>query len=349
MGKEISSIVENQSSTRISAASRSGRRQAPVFVLGSPRSGTTLLYHMLLSSGGFAIYRSETHAFNILEAAYGDLGNPQNKRKMMKAWLGSKLFQVSGLDAGEIEARVMAECRNGGDFLRIVMGEIARRQNVDRWAECTPDHLLYLQRIKQTIPDALIVHIIRDGRDVALSMDKQGWIRPMPGDGEQHLMVSSLYWEWIVNRGREDGRKLGTDYCEVHFEELLRNPQAVLTGLSLFLEHDLNYDRILEVGIGTVREPNSSFGGNSQSGDFNPVGRWQDGLSEKDTIAMETLIGGTLAQLGYPLIAAEPSRAEHAKLLRLRSRYRSYFDFKFWVKTRTPIGQWFVTKNLSWL
>jgi hypothetical protein len=304
---------------------------------------------MLLSSGGFAVYRSETHVFNILEAAYGDLRNLRNKRKMMKAWLGSKLFQVSGLDAGEIESKVMLECRNGGDFLRIVMGEVARRQNVDRWADCTPDHLLYLQRIKETIPDALIVHIIRDGRDVALSMDKQGWIRPLPGDADEHLMVSSVYWEWIVKRGREGGRKLGADYCEVHFEDLLRNPQAVLTELSSFLEHDLNYDRILEVGIGTVREPNSSFQKDSQGRDFNPVGRWQDSVTGKDAMRMETLIGGTLTESGYPLTAAKPSRSEQAKLQRMRSRYRRYFDFKFWVKTRTPIGKWFVTTDLSWL
>jgi len=214
---------------------------------------------MLLSSGGFAVYRSETHVFNVLEAAYGNLGNRHNKKKLMKAWLGSKLFRLSELDAQEIEARVMADCRNGGDFLRIVMGDITRKQNVERWADCTPDHSLYVQRIKETIPDALIVHIIRDGRDVALSMDKQGWIRPLPGDRKEHLMVSSLYWEWVVNRGREAGRKLEGDYYEVHFEDLLQNPRSVLAGLGAFIEHDLNYDRILEVGIGSVREPNSSF------------------------------------------------------------------------------------------
>src|SRR5258708_31068854 len=130
-------------------ASFSGRSKARVFVLGSPRSGTTLLYHMLLSAGGFAVYRSETHVFNVLEAAYGNLGNRHNKKKLMKAWLGSKLFRLSELDAQEIEARVMAECRNGGDFLRIVMGDITRKQNVDRWADCTPDHPLYVQRIKE--------------------------------------------------------------------------------------------------------------------------------------------------------------------------------------------------------
>ena len=344
MEKEISSTAGETCGTP-----GSDRSKAPVFVLGSPRSGTTLLYHMLLSAGGFAIYRSETHAFNVLEAAYGDLSNRHNRKRLMKAWLGSKLFRLSNLDAQEIEARVMADCRNGGDFLRIVMGDITRKQKVDRWADCTPDHSLYVQRIKETIPDALIVHIIRDGRDVALSMDKQGWIRPLPGDRKEHLMVSSLYWEWVVNRGREAGGKLEGDYYEVHFEDLLQNPRSVLAGLGAFIEHDLNYDRILEVGIGSVREPNSSFQAGASGNNFNPVGRWKDILSEEDATKMEGMIGGTLRELGYPLDGAQLSKSEWAKLRRMRSRYRSYFDFKFWLKTRALVGKWFVSKNLSWL
>ena len=331
------------------STSVSGRSSAPVFVLGSPRSGTTLLYHMLLSSGGFAVYRSETHAFNLLEPAYGDLSKASNKRKLMKAWLGSKLFQVSGLDARKIEARVIAECTNGGDFLRVVMGQVAKNQNVTRWSDCTPDHLLYLRRIKETIPEALVIHIIRDGRDVALSMEKQGWIRPLPGDSNQRLGVSALYWEWIVNRGRKTGKSLGANYCEIHFEDLIREPRTVLGKLSAFIEHDLNYDHIREVGIGSVAEPNSSFQTGSSGEDFNPVERWRQALPQEDIVRLESLVGGTLRELGYPVEAAQPSKSELARLRTMRARYRKYFDFKYWLKTRTPIGKWFVTKDLSWL
>jgi hypothetical protein len=285
----------------------------------------------------------------MLETAYADLGNVSNKRKLMKAWLGSKLFRVSGLDADKVEARVMAECSNGGDFLRLVMGQIAQNQNVKRWADCTPDHLLYLRRIKQTIPEALIIHIIRDGRDVALSMEKQGWIRPLPGDSAERLAVSALYWEWIVNRGRRTAKTLGADYCEVHFEDLIREPRSVLGKLSAFTEHDLDYDRIRKAGIGAVLEPNSSFETASPGEEFNPVARWRQTLLQADQVRLDSLIGGTLGDLGYPVEAAPPSKSERTKLLRMRARYRRYFDFKFWLKTRTPIGKWFVTKDLSWL
>ena len=344
MKPEIPSKTEGDA-----AVLNSTRSRAPVFVLGCPRSGTTLLYHMLLSAGKFCIYRSETHAFNVLEPAYGDLSKRSNKKKLMKAWLDSKLFQLSGLDAQEIEAKVMADCKNAGDFLRIVMGNIARKQDVDRWADCTPDHLLYISRIKRTIPEALIVHIIRDGRDVALSLDRQAWVRPLPGDAERHLMVAALYWEWIVNRGSKEGRRLGKDYCEIRFEELVTDPRPVLHRLSSFLDQDLAYDRIRETAIGSVAEPNTSFQSALDAEIFNPVERWKEALSLDELRTMESLIGSTLRELSYSLGTVESERGSEPQLCRLRAQYRFYFDVKLWLKTRTPAGKYLSTKNLSWL
>ena len=60
--------VELSTETRPESGARS---KAPVFVLGCPRSGTTLLYHMLLSAGNFAVYRAESQVFNLLEPRFG--------------------------------------------------------------------------------------------------------------------------------------------------------------------------------------------------------------------------------------------------------------------------------------
>jgi hypothetical protein len=325
------------------------RTRAPVFVLGSPRSGTTLLYHMLLSAGGFAVYRSETHVFNLLEIAYGDLRRPANRKRLMQAWLASKLFRLSGLNALEVEAKVLAECQNGGDLLRIVMGAIARMQKVERWADCTPEHLLYMWRIKQTIPNALVVHIIRDGSDVALSLAKQRWIHPLPGDAGCHLEVAALYWEWIVNRGRKLGRELGSDYCEISFEKLVAEPRQVLRELSRFIDQDMDYDRIGKVAIGSVAEPNTSFEEDSQTHALRPVGRWKNALDVDKLTTLETLIGSTLRELGYSVSASHIGRARASKLKFLRWKYRSYFALKLWLKACTPLGKYFVNRDLSWL
>jgi len=325
--------------------SSSARSKAPVFVLGSVRSGTTLLYHMLLSSGGFAVYRTESHAINLLEPRFGSLSKRGNRQKLMKAWLASKLFQVSGLDAARIEKKVLEECSNGGNFLRLVMEEIAHTQGLERWADCTPEHLAFLPRIKETIPDALIVHIIRDGRDVALSLEKQNWIKPLPWDRNRPLIAGAAYWDWIVRKGRRDGRELGNHYCEVRFEDLIGNPRVVLSRLSGFIEHDLDYDRIQKSGIGSVSEPNTSFSPGAE-GSFNPIGRWRESLSEEELARLEGMIGDTLNELGYPLATTTQMSAD---LQGLRNRYRRYFDLKHWLKSQTPAGRVLVTRDLSWL
>ena len=207
----------------------------PVFIVGCPRSGTSYLYHLLLSAGGFAEFRTQMNVFDVLEPIYGNLGSPKNKAKMMNEWLQSKAFDVSGLQAEEIKARVLSECRGASDFLRIVMEAVARKQGVDRWIDSTPTNIPHLLRIKKDFPDARIIHIIRDGRDVALSLDKRGWSRPLPWDRDQALLAAGLYWEWIVRKGRKLGATLQPDYLEVRYEDLVNQPADTLDRLGAFL------------------------------------------------------------------------------------------------------------------
>ena len=319
-----------------------------MFVLGCGRSGTTLLYHMLLSSGNFAIYRTESNVINLLEPRFGDLSVARNKRRLLDAWYQSRLYTLSDLEKGPLEERVMTECKNGGDFLRIVMEEMGRKQGVERWADNTPEHLLHLHRIKETIPEALVIHIIRDGRDVALSVAKQGYIHPLPWDQSPSVMVAGLYWEWMVNKGRKDGRDLGQDYIEVRFEELFGSPQETLARLGAFIDHDLDYDQILKVGIGSVSDPNSSFKEGLSEG-FNPSGRWKKGFTPKNLSMFEGLVGGTLKDLGYELGTTDQSELRRADLKHMRASYRLFFDSKLYLKAKTPLGQLLVTRDLSWI
>jgi hypothetical protein len=309
------------------------RNRAPVFVLGCPRSGTTLLYHILLSAGNFALYRAESSVFSVLGPRFGDLRDRGNRGKLLKTWLQSKLFRRTGLDAGEISARVMSECQSAGDFLRVVMESMARQQGVERWADCTPDHLLDIREIKRQIPNALIIHIIRDGRDVALSYAKQGWARPLWWDQGQDVAVSALYWDWIVRKGREQGRSLGPDYHEVSFEDLVNKPSQTLTRLSPFLGHDLDLDRIRKSAIGAITEPNSSFLSDEVS--VNPVGRWKRKMKPDQAALIEGLVGDLLRELGYPVSEAELS-VLGLRLKRLRATYASLFTWKLWLKMNTP-------------
>jgi hypothetical protein len=222
---------------------------------------------------------------------------------------------------------------------------MCRQQNVERWADCTPDHLLYLDQIKRTIPEALVIHIVRDGRDVALSLEKQGWIRPFPWDKNNSVLVAGLYWEWIVNHGRENGRAWGADYTEVHFEDLITNPRPTLAKLGEFIQHDLDYDRIQSVGVGSVSDPNTSF---KSGAGFNPVGRWRSQFSPEALAQFESLMGSTLQGLGYDLATQNTSRNGH-HLSGRRAAYQAVYGGKLWLKRNTPLGRWLISDDLSWL
>src|SRR5437868_2100386 len=284
------------------AASRQGtddssRSKAPVFVLGAPRSGTTVLYHMLLSAGNFAVYRAESNVFSILQPRFGNLRSESHRKELLRCWLRSRLFEVTGLNSELLREKIIRECHSAGDFLRVVMEEIAKQQGVERWADCTPDHLLYIREIKRQIPNALIVHIIRDGRDVALSYVKQGWAYPLPWDSGKELLVVGLFWEWIVRRGRTYGRQLGPDYHELRYEDLVQKPHETLAGLGEFVGQTLDYDQIQRAGIGSVSKPNSSFA----SEDFDPVHRWATKMSSEELEGFEAVAGSFSQKLGYPL------------------------------------------------
>jgi hypothetical protein len=335
----LASLRTKETSNLPSAFAKTARCKAPVFSIGCSRSGTTLLYHMLLSSGKFAVYRAESFIFTLFEPRFRPLSQPRNKRRMLDAWYKTRLFTRTGLEPSEVDARIMVECQNGGDFLRIFMEEICRKQGMERWAETTPEHLLYMRDIKKTIPNALIVHVIRDGRDVALSWERLSQIRRLPWDRKRHAMAAAIYWDWMVNKGREVGHSLGADYIEVHYEDLVRKPGEVLKSLEPFIEHDLDYQRIKEVGIGSVSSPNTAFKDERRS----PIGRWKTDLSDEELATLEGLIGGSLKNLGYELSTKGSSRSD---LAAMRAAYRLYFETKFYIKTRTPLARWLVTREL---
>lgn len=261
--------------SKFAERSAKDRKYAPVFVLGSPRSGTTLLYDMLLSAGGFAVYLAESNVFNLLVPRFGDLNSRANRERLLEAWLNSKLFRASGVDADLIRQKILWDCHSGGDFLRIVMGEICSLQGVPRWAENSPEGMLYLPLIKQLIPEALVIHIIRDGRDVATSLGRLRYVRAFPWETRHSLVGCGLYWEWIVQQGRNFGRSAGADYTEIHFEDLLARPEETLAHVSRFIDQPLDYEVIRKVAYGSVSKPNTSFRTEDTNLPFRPVGRWK--------------------------------------------------------------------------
>jgi hypothetical protein len=260
-------------------------------------------------------------------------------------WFQTYQYRISGLDRPYLAQKILDECHSAGEFLRIVMDEVARQQAVPRWAVWGPDNLLHIPEITKTIPNALFLHMIRDGRDVALSMFKKGWIRPFPWDRKRGLIAAALHWRWKVERGRHYGQKVGQRYLEIHFEDLVCRPIETLTRIGRFVRHEFDYQRIRQTSMGTLRQPNSTFKGVDSKLASNPVGRWRKYLSESEVSELESIIGPLLAELGYPLeFQKESARGLPLKLM--QGLYPCFYDFKEWLRMKTPLGRFVSTSRL---
>jgi hypothetical protein len=322
------------------------RKNAPVFVVGCHRSGTNLLYDTLMSAGGFAIYRGYLPIYKMLIPRFGGLDKDRSRKKIIANWLRSKGFRRSGLEASALAAK-LENSRNGGDFIRIVMDGIAENQSCSRWAVYDPDDVLYLPQIKRDIPAALFVHIIRDGRDIALSLRKMGGFTPFFWNRKPAgLVETALYWEWMVRKGRHYGSAIPGDYIEVRYEDLVAEPRRTLAALGDFLQHDLDYDRIQKSSLGTLRNSNSSFRQEEQA-QPGPLNRWRQSLSKEEIASIEAIVGNCLAESGYALTTSDEERKTGLRDASLRSLYASFLDTKLWFKIKTPMGRFTNTSALE--
>lgn len=309
--------------------------------MGCHRSGTNLLYDMLLSSGGFAIYRGYLPIYKTLIPKYGSMNSRANREKLVATWLRSKGFRRTGLRPEEFSPHLVNECRTGGDFIRAVMDAVAEDQKVGRWAFYDPDNVLHFRSVKKDIPNALFVHIIRDGRDIALSLKKMGGFAPLPWDRVEtnRLVATALYWKWMVRRGREAGRLFPADYIEIRYEDLVTNPHETLGRLGSFIAHDLDYDQIQRAGLGSLSKTNSSFKEEGGAEKINPLGRWRERLSKENVAAIESTVGDCLEENGYQLTLPAAERRTSLRCSWMRVMYPAFLGSKLWLKLHTPLGR----------
>jgi hypothetical protein len=296
---------------------------------------------MLLSAGGFAYYRSETHVFNSLWPRFRDLDQPSTREALLDVWLKAPQHIRSGLDESEARRALGAGFTNGGEFLRLVMDATAAKQGAPRWAETTPAHILHLPEIHATIPDALFIHVIRDGRDVALSLQKQGWAVPLPWDRSQPVLAAGAFWRWTVDAGRRGARRIDRRaYLEVTYEDVTGAPQRTLDRIGEFIEQRLDYSVILQNAVGSVAEPNTSFPGSSGYSR-----RWERELTPHLARRLEAIVGPMLDKLGYPRAFPDTLTARW----RARAHVAPYFarySVRQWLKSHTALGRRYADLSL---
>ncbi len=296
---------------------------------------------MFMSSGGFAVYRGYLPIYKILEPRFGSMASRANREKIFATWLRSKGFRRTGMDSEHFASRILNDCHTAGDFVRVVMDSVAEQQNTNRWAFHDGDNVLHFRRIKKDIPNALFVHIIRDGRDIALSLKKMRGFKPLPWDRDQtpSLVATALYWKWMVHHGREAGRLFPDAYTELRYEDLVSHPHETLAKLGSFINCKLDYDEIQRAGLGSLSRTNSSFREEASKDKINPSGRWKERLSHADVAAIEAAAGDCLEENGYDLSLPASERRISLRGSFMRMTYPAFLGSKLWLKLHTPLGR----------
>lgn len=216
------------------------KRSAPnppaVFIVGSPRSGTTLLRLMLDAHPQLAI-PPETGFIPETLSCIGGTDKIRQRafcEKLINFPAGAPAWCDFGISRRELFNEVQAIVPFQLDeaircFYRLYAGRFGK----SRWGDKTPNYGLYAPAIRSMLPEASFVHIIRDGRDVALSI-RDLWFAP----GKD---MSSLARQWRHDVSFTRKRSAGCRrYIEIRYESLVREPEPELRKICEFIE--LNYD-----------------------------------------------------------------------------------------------------------
>ncbi len=205
----------------------------PIFVVGAPRSGTTLLASMLAGHSRIAC-GPETQFFNKLspkrlEAAVSDPAWPNRAVKLVTSLRLANQPVAALFGHSEHGVREFLEARGPGVgvILESLTALYALEQGKPRWAEKTPNHLLHLPTIRASYPQAPIVRIVRDPRDSALSMRQLPWASPSA------LANSYLWTAWFSESQPFFERDPNT--LTLRYEDLVSAPETVLTRLCAFI------------------------------------------------------------------------------------------------------------------
>lgn len=283
-------------------------------VVGAPRSGTTLLRLMLDAHPALAI-PPETGFLTLAPTLTGS-GDRLRERFLdavtqygqpSPSWPD---FEIP-LDTFRDALRAIVPFTASAGF-RAFYRLYAARFGKPRWGDKTPLYCLQLDAIRRVLPEARFIHIIRDGRDVALSSRKM-WFSP-----GQEIATQARYWRRCVEGARRAG--LGRpDYLEVRYEALILRTRATLAEICAFI--DLPYDAAMERYHERAHERLREHKGRSapdgtavltqaqrlaqqerttRPPDPRLIEGWRDALSAEEQAGFRKVAGRLLDALGYP-------------------------------------------------
>jgi Sulfotransferase family len=279
------------------------------FIVGVARSGTTLLRLMLDAHPRLAI-PPETHFLHQVLPLAGE-GEPL-RQKLFETVTGCFTWDDFGLDRQAWRRELAAvEPFDVAAGVRSFYRAYAGRHGKERWGDKTPTYLTLIADLARRLPEAHVVHLIRDGRAVAASR------RPMSFGPGPSIEAQARDWRQKVTGAREQAAGC-RHYLEVRYEDLVREPETTVRTVCRFLDlpfaaamldfHRRAGERLAEFRdwrgpdgqvLSRGRERIAIHANLSRPPDPSRVDAWRRRLSAAERSAFEGLAGDLLKELGY--------------------------------------------------
>ncbi|MBD2896277.1 hypothetical protein amrb99_52230 [Actinomadura sp. RB99] len=297
--------------------------ERPIFVIGCPRSGTTLLRLMLHSHPRIALpieTRFVLPAY-AARAQFGDLADSRNRRALAD-WLTTRpatRFRDLGLDPRAITEEIVAAPPTLGSALAVVFRAYARLHGKVRWGDKRPSYIRHAGALLRMFPDAQFVHLVRDGRDCVASLKEMPWY-------DQDLNHAVSVWREAIDTGRRLAARLGPDaFYELQYERLVADPADELPRLCEFLGEDYHPAMTAPQSLAQrIVPPQKTWHDLTRDAvTCTRVGSWAQRLDAWEISLAEAAFGERLAEYGYePSGLPKPPAARLARFARTAAHRR---------------------------
>lgn len=267
---------------------------SPIFVIGCPRSGTTLLSKLLAPTGwGSPVETQFIIKYAKKLTSYGDLAYRDNFCRLLKDILSERAIMqwklTIDLDSffDELPVKSYRNLINALCMKRF--GGLGKQS----WGDKTPHYIRNFEMLYNLFPDSRYLYIVRDGRDTALSLLQVPW-------GPNNVFACAEYWQYS-NRERpifEELRNQGK-LLDVGYESLLDRPEEVVRKIYNFL------------GAPFPDEETSKLIKTIKPGNYN---KWKNQMSIKQRRRFEAVAGDTLRRFGYETEFLEESTSDIEKI-----------------------------------
>jgi Sulfotransferase family len=181
----------------------------------------------------------------------------------------------------------------------------ANREGKTRWGDKTPAYISQISRLAAIWPDARFVVLVRDGRDVALSVMKVPF-------GANNVWAAARSWAAAVRQGREAALRHPGRVLELRYEDLVERPDEEVRTICAFLGLEYNPDMLAidRTDRAKVAEDQAGWFTNVWAGiTMDAVGKWRTEMPPHQQQVFESVAGEELRELGYETTGATSSRS----------------------------------------